>query len=523
MSDATIAPSRFQTSVLAVPEVYDLALLGGRGGGKTWSLALIVLRYVEKFGRAARVLLVRKTYAGLRDVEDVFRLVFGMAYGSAASFNQTEHLWRLPSGATVELNQLDTQGDLQKFQGRSFTMVVCEEAGQWPDPSLLDSLRANLRAAAGVPLRWVLAANPGGAGHSWIQARYAGATPWRPHRDERSGRTVVVCPSTYRDNPHIDQDEYRAQLEAATDHDAELRKAWLDGDWAIARGAFFAGVLSDRRSALDPDIWTPDAVRRLASELVVEAPTRDASEDPVVRAVNDAARRRAEREEARSSRPRLGGWAVEDSRPPIGVERAPTKVELFLAHDFGVSAPSVTYLVARSRGFTGPDEHFYPAGSLLLLDELATVRPGFPNQGLGWTVPRLAEEVVRMCAAWGCQPWGCADDAIFSKQRGQDADSIADEFLKAGVSFQRASKGDRISGWQVMRRLLADAGTVDRPGLYVSRRCSYFWQTVPSLPRSERHVEDVDTNAADHAADAVRYAVGWKPGRFEVAYIGGTY
>src|SRR5262245_49951209 len=83
-SDALI-PSEFQRRVLAVPEVYDLALLGGRGGGKTWALALIVLRYVEKCGRAARVLLVRKTFAGLRDVEDTFRLVFGMAYGSAAS------------------------------------------------------------------------------------------------------------------------------------------------------------------------------------------------------------------------------------------------------------------------------------------------------------------------------------------------------------------------------------------------------------------------------------------------------
>ena len=33
------------------------------------------------------------------------------------------------------------------------------------------------------------------------------------------------------------------------------------------------------------------------------------------------------------------------------------------------------------------------------------------------------------------------------------------------------------------------------------------WDTVPTLQRDERHIEDLDTNGPDHAADAVRYAV----------------
>ncbi len=51
-----------------------------------------------------------------------------------------------------------------------------------------------------------------------------------------------------------------------------------------------------------------------------------------------------------------------------------------------------------------------------------------------------------------------------------------------------------------MRRLLTDAGKADVPGLYISRACEYFWQTVPYLARDAKRVEDVDT----HAADAVR-------------------
>ena len=30
-----------------------------------------------------------------------------------------------------------------------------------------------------------------------------------------------------------------------------------------------------------------------------------------------------------------------------------------------------------------------------------------------------------------------------------------------------------------MRKLMRDAGQLDKPGLYVSRSCSYFWDTLP--------------------------------------------
>jgi hypothetical protein len=56
-----------------------------------------------------------------------------------------------------------------------------------------------------------------------------------------------------------------------------------------------------------------------------------------------------------------------------------------------------------------------------------------------------------------------------------------------------------------MRRLLADAGKPDVPGLYASRACAYFWETVPFLARDEKRVDDVDSSGPDHAADAVRY------------------
>ena len=60
-----------------------------------------------------------------------------------------------------------------------------------------------------------------------------------------------------------------------------------------------------------------------------------------------------------------------------------------------------------------------------------------------------------------------------------------------------------------MRSLLEAAGQPDVPGLYVSRACEYWWQTVPVLARDPRRVDDLDSRGPDHAADATRYAITW--------------
>jgi hypothetical protein len=120
-----------------------------------------------------------------------------------------------------------------------------------------------------------------------------------------------------------------------------------------------------------------------------------------------------------------------------------------------------------------------------------------------------------MCQHWNVTPRGVADDAIFNRTGSQEG-SIADEFRKAGVYFEKARKGSRLAGWQTMRRLLADAGKPDVPGLYVSRNCRIWWETVPSLPRDPRNPEDVDSSAPDHAADSCRYGLTGNAGHVHI-------
>jgi len=433
----------FQTNLLAVPESFDVFLGGGRGGGKSYGLAYLALRHAEQYGAKARILYIRKTYKGLSDFELTTRELFGRVYGTAARYNSADHQWSFPNGAYMELGQLETAADYAKYQGRSFTLLLVDEAGQYSDPTLLDMMRSNLRGANKIPIRTIIAANPGGIGHHWLAARYVfkSSAPWTPFYEDRSKREWVYAPSTFDGNNMIDREQYLDQLTSSCPDDPELLSAWVDGNWAIIRGAYFADCLSEQRNAVAS--W--------------------------------------------ESLPIDDGWHI------------------FLAHDFGSSAPSVTFVVAKSPG-AEHEGKFYPRGSYVLVDELATHKPNNLAVGMGWNVDQLGSAIRDLCAKWDCLPEGICDDACFSRS-GASAGSIADEFQHAGVHFARAGKADRISGWQKMKRLLMDAGKPDKAGLYVSRSCLFFWATVPSIARDERRSEDVDTTSIDHAADAARYAI----------------
>lgn len=454
--------SQWQAQAMAVPESFDLFLGGGRGGGKSHLLAAIFLRHCEQHGEQARCLVVRKSFPGLQDLEAEFRSFFTGVYGDALRVDAQKHRFKLPNGASIQLDQMEREADFQKYQGKSFSHIAVDEAGQYASPILVDRLRSSLRAPAGVPVRFILLANPGGAGHSWLVRRHALKNPWTPYTDEATGFDYVTIASTYRDNEFIDRDKYAKNLMASCATDPELGKAWLDGDWSILRGAYFSNVIDQQRNMVEPWAYIPGK----------------------------------ERSEIPSNTPGYRGTAGEIR----------DRWSLFLSHDFGVAAPSVTYLCAKSPGAEGPDGYFYPRGSIILVDEETTTHPDDLNAGLGLTVPDQADRIKAMCYRWNVHPAGFADDAIFNRTGSQEG-SIADEFRRAGVHFSKARKGSRLAGWQKMRRLLADAGQPDVPGLYVSRNCSIWWQTVPCLPRDPRNPEDVDSTAADHAADACRYAL----------------
>ncbi len=237
---------------MCIPEAFDLFLGGGRGPGKTHTLAALFLRHCEQHGSKARCLVVRKSFPGLEELEAEFLVYFRSVYGRALKHDAQRHRFTLPNGATIRLDQLEREADFQKFQGKSFSHIAVDEAGQFASPNLVDRLRSSLRAPHGTPTRFILLANPGGAGHHWLARRHALEPSWAPYKCPATEADFVTVSTTYRDNPFIDRERYARNLIAACATDPELAKAWLDGDWSVLRGAYFSNVIDQSRNLIEP-------------------------------------------------------------------------------------------------------------------------------------------------------------------------------------------------------------------------------------------------------------------------------
>lgn len=83
--------------------------------------------------------------------------------------------------------------------------------------------------------------------------------------------------------------------------------------------------------------------------------------------------------------------------------------------------------------------------------------------------------------------------------------STADEYASAGVPLTRADN-DRLSGKRKVDRLLLPLPD-GKPGLQVFSTCTNFIRTFPALPYDKHNVEDVDSDAEDHAYDTARYGL----------------
>lgn len=443
MSDQNVLElNSFQMLLHSVPPDVNVAAATGRGVGKSTAFATLMLRGVETFGRDYRALYLRKTYKGLSDFEQVLLDIFTRAYGRRGfTYNMTDHVLRC-NDAYIELGELSGPEAYDKYQGRSFSEAYVDEAQQWAEPRLIDLLMSNLRSPR-TPTRLLLGANPLGPGHEWIRSRFIDrAPPWQPF--QVNGRKWIRASGNYTLNNLIDQDAYLRNLLAATAGDSARRKAWIEGDFNVDSGAYFARAFSEPRNVIDT---TPDTF------------------------------------------PSQHLW------------------EWKLSHDWGFSAPSVTLLLAEAMdsGY-GPDDRYYPKGSIVVADEYATNENDSLNVGLRLTIPELAEGIHEMVRPWRhAKPAGVADDAICAP-RGDQPRTFQEEFRRCGIDFKPAKKGERIPSLARLTRYLAAAGSVEEPGLYINRRCRYLLKTLPLVQRSERNPEDTDSEF-DHGLDALRYGL----------------
>ena len=320
----------------------------------------------------------------------------------------------------------------------------------WPNSDPIDKLRATLRSAHGVPVKFRATCNPGGPGHNWVKIRYI-----EPARlghteitDPRTGEVRMFIPARLEDNPALTESDpmYEHRLMGAGS-DA-LVKAWRYGDWDIVAGGFFDDVWNADIHIIDPfeipDTW----IRSRSFDWGFAKPSS------------------------------LGFWAESDGNPLPDGRRFP-RGSLIRTNEWYTCA-------------TGPDG-------------LAK-----PNEGTRSTNGSLGEGIAFRS---GKTPWrGCvADPSIFTDDGGE---SIYKQMVKGARKVHHRlvfSKADntRVAGWQKMRDYMEEAtkSRPESPGLWVMETCTDFIRTVPALQRDERKPDDVDTDAEDHIADETRYRI----------------
>lgn len=257
MNQATVVrPSPFQAQVLAVPEDMNLFLGGGRGGGKSFAVMLLILRHCNQYKNRARVLVTRRRLKSLLQFAEELRALLRSAYGAGFTYNQNDNIFRLSNGATIALTHCESSAALQDtVQGMTFSLIVVDEAGEGPELPVIDALALTLRAP-GVPLRLILAGNPGGANHSALAERYVtGRAPWAPF--EFADQQWVYAPSTVDDNPHLPE-AYKRNFSVLAHTDPALYKAHRHGDWSAIVGDYFGGVWQHARAVFDHHELPPD-------------------------------------------------------------------------------------------------------------------------------------------------------------------------------------------------------------------------------------------------------------------------
>lgn len=258
---------------------------GAAGGGKSSYLLMAALQYVDVPGYSAVIL--RRTWPDLNSPGAILDRFKGWMAGKAVHKGDQGRLWTFPSGAKIQFGFAQREDAKYKFQGAEYQFIGFDEGTQF-EPEIYKHLGTRLRkptipclicaqpvtryyTAEGkvayrhaengidcpgvlpdpvslreygpapdgttifdVPLRIRTTANPGGLSHEFFYKRFV--------NPETRESDIVFIPAAMKDNPSLNQKQYREQLEGLSAID---RERLLNGNWEIMdsgrmfdRGAF---------------------------------------------------------------------------------------------------------------------------------------------------------------------------------------------------------------------------------------------------------------------------------------------
>lgn len=241
------------------PHADELLYGGARGGGKTdYALAESMRRLHLVPGLQA--VIFRRTFKELSGPGGMIPRLLARIPRHVGRYHAGEHVWRFTNGSTLTLSYLERLSDVQAWLGLELQLMVFDQVEQL-DEETYRMVRTSLRAgpqlgprmlAAGLRPAAIATANPGGRGHAWVKRRFVDPFPLggqlfraSPSDVEPSPSVRVFVPARLADNQALERGDpgYRRRLEALPEDD---RKAQLDGDWNVYKGARFATFSADR-------------------------------------------------------------------------------------------------------------------------------------------------------------------------------------------------------------------------------------------------------------------------------------
>lgn len=451
--------------------IFELLFHGTRGPGKTdamlWAFAG---RTGKGYGKAWRGIIFRQTYPQLADIQAKSEKWFRLVFGNKAKFNKSKMMWEWDTGEALLFRHMNSPEDYWNYHGHEYPFIGWEEITNWATDECFKRMISCCRSSnPNVPRMIRATTNPYGPGHSWVKERYRLFGKWwetiviADAKDD-SGRLEPIRAAIHG---HISENKILLaanptypQTIIASAGNPEMAKAWLSGSWEIVAGGMFGDIWDNKIHIVEP-FDVPENWRL------------DRSFD------------------WGSSAPFSVGWWAEsdgsDVRLKNGQWRSTVRGDLFR--------------IAEWYGWNGK-----------------------PNQGLCMLATDISRGIIDRERRWGILgrvKAGPADSAIFSAENGnciatdmEQKVRLDDGFVSSGVKWLPADKrpGSRKTGWEQLRKALNNAkkpkeGVREKPGLFVFNTCHQFLRTVPTLPRDEKDLDDVNTNAEDHIADEVRYRV----------------
>jgi hypothetical protein len=428
---------------------------GGAGGGKSHLLRIASILWCFEIP-GLQVYFFRRTFPDLwknhmDGVSSFPALLAEWVKDGLAKINYSKNVIEFWNNAKIHLCHCQYEKDVFNYQGAEIHVLIIDELTHFTK-KIYEFLRSRVRLGGlkiaaklkGLFPRILCGTNPGGIGHNWVKADFVDFAPpleMKRAKKEDGGMLRQFIPSLLEDNPTLMENDPDYSDRLEGLGNPALVKAMRTGDWNIVAGGMFDDVWDSSIHVIPP--FTIPATWRL-----------DRSFD------------------WGSSKPySVGFWAESDGSDIVladGTKKSTQRGSL--------------YLIAELYGWNGK-----------------------PNEG----TKELAVEVARKIKAFE-QSYGrifqagVADTSIFNTDNGQ---CIADDMARIGIGWTRADKspGSRINGWEIMRKRLKAAITGEGAGLYVFNTCRQFIRTVPVLPRDENKTDDVDSDAEDHIADAVRY------------------